>query len=218
MTGRHSDYPYGQIPEDEPSRMPPPRRRRKTLRQHFCDGIEAAVKAEPVAFKSTKPRTMLGLMVRELVSAASRARCDCIKLVATYLDEGEVRRTAAEIDSQGLSEPQSPPEPQWDWSRDGVWDSSDRTDDYLKEEERKKKEAETSKSRHAVLRAELEEKFLRAAEADRLNEERKARLEAERQGLNTPPAASPAPISGNNPPAPAPDRRIMRIGGKIVEG
>jgi hypothetical protein len=215
MTGRHSDYSYGQIPEDESSRMPPPRRRRKTLRHHFCDGIEAAVKAEPDAFKSTRPRTMLGLMVRELVSAAARARCDCIKVVVTFLDEAEVRRTAAEIDSQGISEVQSPPEPKWDWSQDGVWDSSERTDEYLSAEERKKKEEQESQARIVALREELKEKFLRAAEADRLNEERKARFEAERRGQNPPPAA---PIPGNNPPAPSPDRRIMRIGGKIVEG
>jgi hypothetical protein len=211
MTGTHSDYPYGQIPEDEPPRLRP--RKRKTLRHHFCDGIEAAVKAEPEAFKSTKPSCMLSLMVKGLVSAAANARCDCIKMVMDFLNEAEFRRTEAAIDSQGIIE--VPPEPRLDW-QDGVWDASERTEEYLAEEGRKKKEEEDKEARCTALRAELREKFLRAAEADRLNAERQARLEAERQGRNPPPAAPSAPNSGNNPPSP--DRRTIRIGGRIVEG
>ena len=213
-----STYPYGEIPEDEPSRMPPQRRRRKSLRHHFCEGIEAAVKAEPVAFQSTKPKTMMGLIVRELVSAAATARCDAIKNVMTYLDEAEMRRSAAEIDSQGISEAHSLPEPRWDWSEDGVWDSSERTEEYLAEEERKKKEAEAKDERVKAMRKDLMDKFIRAAEADRLNEERKVKLEAERLGANPVPMAPPAPISGNNPPSPDPNRRTIRVGGRIVEG
>jgi hypothetical protein len=214
MTGTHSDHPYGQLPEDEPSRMPR-RRKRKTLRHHFCDGIEAAVKAEPEAFKSTKPSCMLSLMVKGLVSAAANARCDCIKMVMNFLNEAEFRRSEAAFDAEGNFDLEVPPEPRLDW-QDGVWDSSERTDEYLAEEERKKKEEEDKEARCTALRAELREKFLRAAEADRLNAERKARIEAERQGLNPPPAAPAAPNSGNNPPSP--DRRTIRVGGRIVEG
>ncbi|HEX4081046.1 MAG TPA: hypothetical protein VHX61_19455, partial [Rhizomicrobium sp.] len=50
----------------------PGRRRRRTLKQHFCDGLAAAVRAEPYPFATTKPRTMMGQMVRELVLDAAR--------------------------------------------------------------------------------------------------------------------------------------------------
>jgi hypothetical protein len=213
MTGvRSNAYPYGEIPADSP------RRRRKSLRHRFSEGIEAAVKAEPKAFTTTRPRTMMGLMVRELVCAAASARCDAVKLVITYLDEGELRRTEAEIagidNSQGISEPESPPEPKWDWSEDGAWDASEREPHCSAEE------AQAARARTEALRAELREKFLRAAEADRINAERKARLEAEREGSNGVPETHPAPISGNIPPAPMPDPHAgtRRIGGRLVEG
>jgi len=70
------------------------------------------------------------------------------------------------------------------------------------------------------LRAELRETFLRAAEADRLNEERKARLPAEREGRTVPPATGAESISGNYSPAEAQNHsgRTVRIGARIVEG
>ncbi|HEX4077726.1 MAG TPA: hypothetical protein VHX61_02475, partial [Rhizomicrobium sp.] len=58
--------PQHRIPREASARGAP-RRRRRTLRQHLCDGIEAAVKAEPGAFAATKPRTVMGQMVQELV-------------------------------------------------------------------------------------------------------------------------------------------------------
>jgi len=121
MTGKL----YGEIPENEPVRMPPPRKRWKTLRHHFCDGIEAAVKAEPQAFQATKPRTMLGLMVHSVVGGAATGRCDQIKLVVFFLDEAERRRVAAEqsaaLDDNSEGNSEAPPEPKWDWTADGVW-------------------------------------------------------------------------------------------------
>jgi hypothetical protein len=98
------------------------------LRQHFCDGIEAAVKAEPEAFAATKPRTVMGQMVQELVRIAATGRCGQIKLVASFLEEAEARRNAQIEDlddSQGISGLEAPPEPKWEWGEDGVWDSSE---------------------------------------------------------------------------------------------
>jgi hypothetical protein len=211
MTGMDGGtYPYGEIPADMPARMRPPGRR-KSLRRRFCEGIEAAVKAEPKAFAATKPRTMMGLMVRELVCAAASARCDAIKLVIAYLDEGEFRRTQAEIaaadNSQGNFEPEPPPEPRWDWDENGAWDSSERAPECSTEE------ARAARARTEALRAELMDKFLRAADADRVNAERKARLEAERDATNTVPVADAAPISGNIPAVRDPNHAHWRKAG-----
>lgn len=182
-------------------------RRRKSLRQHFREGLEAGLKAGPEAFAATKPRTMMGLIVRELVCAAASARCDAIRLVFDFVDEAELPRTEPETEeavdnSQGISEPAE--ETKWDWSENG-WDSS----------EREKKPGELDAERAArteALREELRERFIRAAEAVRENQERAARLAAERTGTPNP---SPAQFSGNLEPHSA---RTVRVGGKIVEG
>jgi hypothetical protein len=189
-------WPYGEIPPEEPVRLPAPPRRRKSLRHRFCDGIEAAVKGEPGAVAGTKPRTVLGLIVRNLVGRAAEGRCDAVRLVVFFLDEGERRRLAMETrvagDSQGNSAAQPPPEPRWDWSEDGEWDASGRGPDAADREEAEAEEAKTE-----ALRAELREKFLRVAEADRINAERKARLEAERQGRNAVTGPEAMQVSGN---------------------
>lgn len=217
------------IPAAGTVRVPPPRQRRKSLRHRFCDGIEAAVKAEPGAVAATKPRTMMGQIVQKLVCKAGDGRSDAVRLVAFFLDEAERRRVAAipEDISQGNSEVQSPPEPKWDWDDEGGWDSSER--EASDEDKRREDEAKAAKTE--ALRAELKERFLRAAEADRINAERKARLEAEREGRNAIAEPEAASIPGNFPGAPAavpnagnfqpavadPHAGTIRIGGRLVE-
>jgi hypothetical protein len=211
--------------------MPPPRRRRKSLRHHFCDGIEAAVKGEPGAVAATKPRTMMGLIVRNLVCRAGEGRCDAVRLVVVFLDEAERRRVAAEQaamgDSQGNSAPPAPPEPEFDWDDNGAWDSSGRgasDEDQRREDEAKEAKAE-------ALREELKEMIERRVEAERINAERKVRLEMEREGRNAiaepqpasfsgnyPGASQAAPISGNSAAPRDPHAGQIRIGGRIVEG
>jgi hypothetical protein len=221
---------YGEIPADQPIRVPAGRRR-KTLRHHFCDGIDAAVKAEPEAFANTKPRTMLGLIVHSLVRGAATGRCDQIKLVVFFLDEAERRRGVVEHivapndDSQGNPEPKSVPQPKWDWSEDGAWDSTVRADDPKVREEAEQKEA-----RAEALREEIGDRFHRALEAERINTERRVRLELEREGKMAVPETAAAQFSGNNSPAAAfsgnippaaprdPHAGTVRIGGRIVEG
>ena len=215
-------------PDTGAVRLPPPRQRRKSLRHRFCDGIEAAVKAEPGAVAATRPRTMMGQIVQKLVCKAGDGRCDAVRLVAFFLDEAERRRVAVIPDdiSQGNSEVQSPPEPKWDWDDEGGWDSSGR--EASDEDKRREDEAKAAKTE--ALRAELRERFLRAAEADRINAERKARLEAEREGRNAiaepeaasipgiPGAPAAVPNAGNFHPTAAADPHagIIRIGGRLV--
>jgi hypothetical protein len=197
---------------DVVKRISPVHRRRKSLRQHFREGLEAALKAEPEAFKSTKPRTMMGLMVREVVCAAASARCDAVRLVFAFVDEAELQRTEMETEdtgdnSQGISELESAEETKWDWDEETGWDSS----------EREKKPGELDAERAArteALRNELRARFIRAAEAVKENQEREARLAAERPGQSAA-NPSPAPSSGNIEPN---LRGSIRIGGKLVEG
>jgi hypothetical protein len=159
----------------------------------------------------------MGQIVQKLVCRAGDGRCDAIRLVAFFLDEGERRRVAAIPDevSQGISAEQSPPEPRWDWDDEGGWDSSGR--EASGEDQRREDEASAAKTE--ALRAELREKFLRVAEADRINAERKARLEAEREGRNAIVGPEAAPFSGNIQPVAAEDRCVdaIRAGGRLVE-
>jgi hypothetical protein len=235
---------HHETPNTEPVRVPPPRQRRKSLRHRFCDGVEAAVKGEPGAVAATRPRTMMGLIVRNLVCRAGEGRCDAVRLVVFFLDEAERRRVAAEQaamgDSQGNSAPLSPPEPGWDWDEDGAWDSSGRQT----ADEDSRREAEAKEAKTEALRVELKEMILRRVEAERINAERKVRLEAEREGRNAiagrhaadgapfsgnypdacadtnsgniPGTPQAAPISGNSPAPRDPHADQIRIGGKLV--
>ena len=146
-------------------------------------------------------------------------------MLAAHTDHGQKREpgertklkglTSKDPLQKGIPEPKSPPLPQWDWGEDGVWDSSVRADDKAKREEQERKEA-----REEALRAELSERFRRALEAERINTERRVRMELEREGRNAVPEPPAAPFSGNIPPAAArdPHAGTVRIGGRIVEG
>ncbi|HEX4079023.1 MAG TPA: hypothetical protein VHX61_09145 [Rhizomicrobium sp.] len=206
----------------------PGNRRRRTLKQHFCDGLAAAVRAEPYPFATSKPRTMMGQMVRELVLDAARAKCDAIKLVFAYLDEAE--RTEMDTDGEGDdSQGISAPETQWDWSEEGVWDTSRREEVDVEREKRMAREKAACEAAAANLRENptcdaetralkeaMIQRCLRAAEADRENEARKARLAA---AQNSGGAVAEVPISGNSeaPATPQPER-TMRVGGRLLEG
>jgi hypothetical protein len=140
---------------------------------------------------------MMGLIVRNLVCRAGEGRCDAVRLVVVFLDEGERRRVAAEQaamgDSQGNSAPLSPPEPSWDWDEEGAWDSSGRAasdEDGRREDEAKEAKAE-------ALRDELKGMIERRVEAERINTERRVRLEMEREGRNAIAGTPAAPFSGN---------------------
>jgi hypothetical protein len=204
--------PVAGVRRDMPAGIFRAGRRRKSLRQHFRDGLEAALKAEPEAFAATKPRTMMGLMIREVVCGAASARCDAIRLVFSYVDEGGFSRAEAESEdagdnSQRNSEPESAGETKWDWDGEKGWDSSRR--------EKKPGELDAERAaRTEALREQLRERFIRAAEAAKENQEREARLAAERAG-QTAPNLPPAQFSGNIAPHAA---GTIRIGGKRVEG
>jgi hypothetical protein len=155
---------------------------RKTPRQHFCDGLEAALKAEPDSLAATKPRTTMGLMVQNLVLEASRARPEQIKLVFAFLEQAAVERRerAAEEgddDSQGISGAGPASEPRWDWDEKTGWDSSPRGEDDPEREEQVTRDAFDRVLREnpdleadiGALSDQLQHRYLRAAEADRGN-------------------------------------------------
>jgi hypothetical protein len=165
------------------------RRRRKSLREHFCDGLRAGLKAEPEAFAATKPRTMMGLMVRNLVCAAADARCDAVRLVFSFVDEAELLRAEAETEdgddnSQGLSGPESE-ETQWDWDEATGWDSSER-------ETKPGEPVAEDTAKTEALREELHDRFMRMAQGIKDNALREARLEIEQSRQ-----PAPAQFSGN---------------------
>ncbi|HEX4078703.1 MAG TPA: hypothetical protein VHX61_07505 [Rhizomicrobium sp.] len=166
---------------------------RKTPRQHFCDGLEAALKGEPDSVAATRPRTMLGLMVQNLVLEASRARPEQIKLVFAFLEQAAVERSEREAeegddDSQGISGAGAASEPQWDWDEKTGWDSSRRGEDDLEREQRIAREACDRVLREnpgldantGALSDQLRQRYLRAAEADREN---LARLATRKQNV-----------------------------------
>jgi hypothetical protein len=181
------------------------------LREHFCDGLGAGLKADPEAFAATKPRTMMGLMVRELVCEAAHARCDAIKLVFAYVDAAESLHNETDTDeagdnSQGILEPEALDDTRWDWDETG-WDSSERV--------KKPGELDAERAAHSeAMRQDLRERILRLGEATRENEARTTRLAAESAGQTTP-TPPPAPFSGNSAPN---LNGSIRIGGKLVEG
>ena len=52
---------------------------------HFREGLEAALRAEPYTLAVTKPRTVLGMMVKELALDAARGEIKAVQLVLTEL-------------------------------------------------------------------------------------------------------------------------------------
>jgi hypothetical protein len=188
------------------------------LREQLCHGIEAAVKAEPGAFAATKPRTVMGQMVQELVRIAATGRCGQFKLVAFFLEEAEARRNAQiedVDDSQGISGLEAPPEPKWDWDGDGVWDSSGRESEEAGGEDPKREQPEVAGARAEIRRQDPECARHRTAAFESLVEADGERLGAAPGGGNGP----AAPISGNFPPRRAQDHAVgaLRVGGRRVE-
>jgi hypothetical protein len=136
---------------------------------------------------------MMGLMVRSLVCAAADARCDAVRLVFSFVDEGELLGTEAETEdgtedgddnSQGLSGPESG-ETQWDWDEATGWDSSER--------ETKPGESDVEDAaKTEALREELRDRFMRMAQGIKDNALREARLAVEQSRQ-----PAPAQFSGN---------------------
>ena len=191
-------------------RVPVVRRHGKSLRQHFREGIEAGLRAEPEVFHNTKPRTVMSQIVRELVCAATKARCDAIKLVFALVDEAELARAQAETDdagddSQAILEPQSTAEPEWDWNETG-WDCSPR------EKKVGEFDAESTGETEAH-RQEWNDRSIRPAGAVQQNESRAARRAAE-PAHEPVLARSPPAFPGKFDPSSSP---TIRIGGKLVE-
>lgn len=217
MTGaRKKPDPESPAPREAGGAAPKPRGRKKTSHS-FYDGLEAAVIAGPEDFPGTRPRTMLSLMVRELVKQAATGRSAPIKTVMGFIRDGE-RDAAAEerAQSQGICSDECRAGPRFEWS-DGSWDASEREAPPPKPIDKAAEAAKRAeaKAAHQARVDRLVDKMVRAAEADRLNEQREMRLAAER-GLVSP---NGKPGSGNiqGPETrDAPDG-CARIAGRVVE-
>ena len=61
--------------------------RRRSIRKHLRDGIEAAPYADPEVLANCKPRTCLGLIVRRLVLEAGEGKMTAFKLIMQLLEE-----------------------------------------------------------------------------------------------------------------------------------
>jgi len=61
--------------------------RRRSIRKHLRDGIEAALYADPEVLANCKPRTCLGLIVRRLVLEAGERKMTAFKLIMQLLEE-----------------------------------------------------------------------------------------------------------------------------------
>lgn len=183
----------------------PPRRPRKTLSRSFCDGLEAAVVAEPQDFPGTRPRTMMSLMVRELVKQAGSGRSAPIKTVMGFLRDGEredAERGGEHEDalSQGISGNSCRAEPRFEWS-DGSWDSS----------EREKTEAQADAAGESSFER-LYARFMRAREAELENAAREERRATERDGA----AAPPEQCANSGTVSPAGPQ--IHIAGRVANG
>ena len=56
-----------------------------TTPRHFREGLEAALRAEPYTLAITKPRTVLGMMVKVLALEAARGEIKAVQLVLAEL-------------------------------------------------------------------------------------------------------------------------------------
>jgi len=156
----------------------------------------------------------MGQMVQELVRIAATGRCGQIKLVASFLEEAEARRNAQiedMDDSQGISGPDAPPEPKWDWDEDGLWDSSVRGSEEAPGEEPKRKQPESAGVPTEITPQDPASARHRIAEFA-------SRVEADREPLGAPPHGGngpAAPISGKFSSCRAPDHAAgtPRLGG-----
>ncbi len=157
-----------------PSPAPRRARRPSDIPQHFRDGLEAALRADPELVATTKTRTLLGAVVKGLALEASRGKPEAIRVMMSLLGQTEPEanetRERTEPRCQGLSGDLR----RWDWSREGDWEAA------VRDERRQKEEADASDADPGFdaekVRESLRRRFLQVAEADREEQQRKALL------------------------------------------
>src|SRR5205814_5880533 len=76
------------------------------------EGVPAAPSADPEVLANCTPRTGLGLRIRGMILEAGKGKIAALRMVMQFLDwKGD-----ESPESRGISV-----EPEWDWSREGVW-------------------------------------------------------------------------------------------------
>jgi hypothetical protein len=168
------------------------KRRWRPVRSIFKEGIEAALRAEPYFLATTKTRTTLGWIIRELVLDAGRGKMTALKAMLSLLDweEPEESGETQEI----LDEPQRD-EPQWEWTSEGVWEGRPES------EEEREAEEQAEQERAAIIE-EIEDGSAKAKLLQLLRR-REAFKEEERQ-CQARLAEAAASANTADPPAPAP--------------
>ncbi|HEY3778639.1 MAG TPA: hypothetical protein VGL35_11335 [Rhizomicrobium sp.] len=93
----------------------------KTVRDHFRDGLLAALRADPEVVSATRSSSAFCQMVRGLVLDATRGKTGAIRLVLATIGDEPIElenKTETIRGSQGSSRPA----PRWDWNEAGEWD------------------------------------------------------------------------------------------------
>ena len=163
------------------------RPRWRPVRAIFREGIEAALAAEPYFLATTKTRTTLGWVVRELVLDAGRGKLEALKAMLVLLDREPSEEEEDEEAGRILNEPR------WDWTPERVWEGRPETEEELEAKE------EAARTRDAII-AEIEDGSAKAELLRRLRR-REAFKEEERQ-RQAKRAEAAASGSTADPPAP----------------
>jgi hypothetical protein len=140
------------------------KRRWRPVRAIFREGIEAALVSEPYFLATTKTRTTIGWIIRELVLDAGRGKILALKAMLSLLDFEEPESGESQADLN---------EPQWDWTPEGAWEGRPET------EAEREAEALAEQERQAIIE-EIEEGPARAELLRRLRR-REAFKEEERE-------------------------------------
>lgn len=193
-------------PNSERSGHAPAARRRRPLRLHLRNGIEAALRADPERLDESRTRTYMGRVVRSLVQEAGKGKTPSLKLMLALIDwEDPDEQTDA--DEAAAIETRDD-EPKWDWNEAGDWDYSPRANagnnaeaaiDRSGQTLPRSGEAGRYKEEENYFKNELRRRFLRLAEADAVEAARKARLNGGTALSSTADAWSGAPADRGSP-------------------
>lgn len=171
--------------------------RQRPLRVHLREGMEAALKAEPHALAAADPRTLLGMVIRELGFEAARGKTPAVKLMLQMIDWKEPRvadQRAANDDEpgviSGLAHEQgviSRFEPVWDWDATGRWETEREPAPAAGPASAKDRDDAAAKAHMQFIKEQLREKLSRRHDAQSGRQEQPTN-EQTRPGSDSPEA------------------------------
>jgi hypothetical protein len=158
----------------------PPRRR--PVRLHFRNGVEAALRADPRALAACEPRTGLGVVVRALVQEAGRGKTAALRELLSLLDWQEPERDETQTEDAAEAEQILKAEPRWDWNESADWDftprekpAGDAAEAGAANENAPRRFLPTEEEEN-YYKKELARRFARLHEADVVEAQRRAKL------------------------------------------